>query len=65
MYHRFHAPHDLTVDAVTYLSGACWNVNPIGLKRVERLFCRNERAVIEARIGDTPILLVPIARLTP
>lgn len=64
MYHRFHAPADLAVEGVTYLSGDCWNVNPIALKRVERLFCRNERAVIEARLGDgTPMLLVPVAAI--
>ncbi len=64
MYHRFHAPADLTVEAVTYLSGDCWNVNPIALKRVERLFCRNERAVIETRLSDgTPMLLVPVAAI--
>ena len=64
MYHRFHAPADLTVEAVTYRSGDCWNVNPIALKRIERLFCRNERAVIEARLADgTPMLLVPVAAI--
>src|SRR5688572_28651507 len=50
MYHRFHAPHDCTVERVRYLSGDTWNVNPIALKRVERLFCRNERPVLEARL---------------
>src|ERR1700761_6510914 len=50
MYHRFHAPHDMTIDHVTAHSGDTWNVNPIALKRVERLFCRNERAVIRARM---------------
>ena len=65
MYHRFHAPHDIRVEAVTYLSGDCWNVNPIALKRVEKLFCRNERAVIEATLDPTgePILLVPVAAI--
>ena len=65
MYHRFHAPHDIRVDAVTYISGDCWNVNPIALKRVEQLFCRNERAVIQARFSatDEPILLVPVAAI--
>lgn len=64
MYHRFHAPAELTVEGVTYLSGDCWNVNPIALKRVEQLFCRNERAVIEARLADgTPMLLVPVAAI--
>lgn len=64
MYHRFHAPHDLTVEVVTYQSGDCWNVNPIALKRVEKLFCRNERAVIETRLDDgQPLLLVPVAAI--
>lgn len=63
MYHRFHAPHDLTVEQVRYISGDTWNVNPIALKRIERLFCRNERAPITARLarGGRPIVLVPVA----
>ena len=62
MYHHFHAPHDLTVDQVTYISGDCWNVNPIALKRVERLFCKNERAAIRCRLDDgTPVMLVAVA----
>jgi phosphatidylserine decarboxylase len=65
MYHRFHAPHDLALEHVTYLSGDTWNVNPIALARVERLFCRNERAVIRARLlsGGHPIALVPVAAI--
>ena len=62
MYHHFHAPHDLTVDQVTYIAGDCWNVNPITLKRVERLFCKNERAAIRCRLEDgTPMTLVAVA----
>jgi phosphatidylserine decarboxylase len=34
MYHRFHAPCDLHMSQVTYISGDTWNVNPIALKRV-------------------------------
>jgi len=64
MYHRFHAPHDATVEHVSYISGDTWNVNPIALKRVERLFCRNERAVIRLRLADgTPMALVPVAAI--
>ena len=65
MYHRFHAPQDMTVEHVTYLSGDTWNVNPIALARVERLFCRNERAVLRARLanGGQPIALVPVAAI--
>lgn len=62
MYHRFHAPHDLTVEQVRYVSGDTWNVNPIALKRVERLFCKNERAPITVRLGNGQRLaLVPVA----
>ena len=63
MYHRFHAPVDCEVDHVTFISGDTWNVNPIALKRVERLFCRNERAVLRARAGGHPIAIVPVAAI--
>ncbi len=65
MYHRFHAPQDMTVEHVTYLSGDTWNVNPIAWARVARLFCRNERAVLRARLanGGQPIALVPVAAI--
>ena len=64
MYHRFHAPHDGRVERVTYIAGDTWNVNPIALKRVERLFCRNERAILQMRLesGHT-IALVPVAAI--
>ncbi len=63
MYHRFHAPHDCRVERVTYISGDTWNVNPIALKRVERLFCKNERAVIATTLaaGGHAVTLVPVA----
>ena len=64
MYHRFHAPHDCRVERVTYISGDTWNVNPIALKRIERLFCKNERAVIETRLpGGDALTLVPVAAI--
>jgi phosphatidylserine decarboxylase len=65
MYHRFHAPQDCDVDHVTYLSGDTWNVNPVALARVERLFCRNERAVVRLRLaqGGWPVALVPVAAI--
>jgi phosphatidylserine decarboxylase len=65
MYHRFHAPHDGRIEHVTYLSGDTWNVNPIALARVERLFCRNERAVLRLRLarGGQPIAIVPVAAI--
>lgn len=65
MYHRFHAPHDLQVESVRHIWGDTWNVNPIALKRVEALFCRNERAVIRLRLcrTDHAVTLVPVAAI--
>lgn len=63
MYHRFHAPHDCRVDQVTYISGDTWNVNPIALRRVEKLFCKNERALLRTQLTSTgdPVTLVLVA----
>ena len=62
MYHRFHAPYDCTVNQVNYISGDTWNVNPIALKRVEKLFCKNERAVIRCTLSSSHVItLVPVA----
>ena len=67
MYHRFHAPADAVVEHVRYISGDTWNVNPIALARVRRLFCRNERAVIDLRLADAAgghrLTLVPVAAI--
>jgi len=64
MYHRFHAPHDGRIAQVTYVSGDTWNVNPIALKRIERLFCKNERAIIRMELaGGQPVTLVAVAAI--
>jgi phosphatidylserine decarboxylase len=64
MYHRFHAPADMTIERVTFIHGDTWNVNPIALKRVERLFCKNERAVLQTRLSTGEALtLVPVAAI--
>src|ERR1700731_692352 len=64
MYHRFHSPHDAHIEEVTFIHGDTWNVNPIALKRVERLFCKNERAVIRTRLRSGEALtLVPVAAI--
>ena len=62
MYHRFHAPHNVHLKHVTYMSGDTWNVNPVALKRVAELFCKNERAVLHMQTDKgVPFLIVPVA----
>ena len=64
MYHRFHAPYDCHIGEVTLIHGDTWNVNPIALKRIERLFCKNERAVIRMQLaGGEALTLVPVAAI--
>lgn len=62
MYHRFHAPHDCRVVEVTHIPGDVWNVNPATLKRVPKVYCRNERAILRLRLANgQPVLLVAVA----
>jgi phosphatidylserine decarboxylase len=64
MYHRFHAPCAGRIDHLTYISGDTWNVNPIALKRIERLYCRNERAVLRMQTEQGHALaIVPVAAI--
>ena len=65
MYHRFHAPHDCRVVHLNYFSGDTWNTNPIAANRVEKLYCKNEHAVIQTRlgVGDHVVTLVPVASI--
>lgn len=64
MYHRFHAPVACAVSHVHYIPGDVWNVNPIALKRVDRLYCRNERAVIGLTLPNgSTVALVPVAAI--
>lgn len=64
MYHRFHAPTDCTVRRVTHIQGDMWNVNPVALKRVPALYCRNDRAVIQTDLPQGgQLALVPVGAI--
>lgn len=65
MYHRFHAPVDCRTESISYISGDTWNVNPIALRRIEKLYCRNERAVVQLEDVATggSLCLVPVAAI--
>lgn len=65
MYHRFHSPYNGKISEINYISGDTWNVNPIALKRIEKLYCKNERAVVDVELEklNTSITLVPVAAI--
>jgi phosphatidylserine decarboxylase len=64
MYHHFHAPCAGRIGTIRYIAGDTWNVNPVALKVVEQLFCKNERVVIPVdRDGAQPVTLVAVAAI--
>ena len=65
MYHHLHAPYAGSISEINYISGDTWNVNPIALKRVEKLFCKNERAILDIALDNSKISLtmVPVAAI--
>ena len=64
MYHHFHSPCDGTIQKVTYIYGDTWNVNPITINRIKKLFCKNERLIIETKAFDGHLItLVPVAAI--
>jgi phosphatidylserine decarboxylase len=62
MYHRFHAPYAGRAEWVMHIPGDAWNVNPAALKRIDRLYCRNERAVLGLRLDcdERPLTLIAV-----
>lgn len=64
MYHRFHAPTDLHLATTTFIPGELWNVNPVAVRRIPRLYCRNERAVLRATtVNGQPVLIVAVGAI--
>lgn len=64
MYHRFHAPHDCRVEQLAHIAGDAWNVNPATLKRIEKVYCKNERAVLRLGLADGRVVaLVAVAAI--
>lgn len=64
-YHRFHAPCDGSMQEVNYISGDTWNVNPPALERIERLYCKNERVVMDLELpaAGEHVSLVAVAAI--
>lgn len=67
MYHRLHAPETCEVTRVDYIPGDTYNVNPHTLSRLDRVYCRNERAVVHLNMrvegSNVEVLLIPVAAI--
>ncbi len=63
-YHRVHTPCAGRIRAYGYVPGALWPVNPRVVERVDGVFARNERVVIELNcpeLGDVALVMVGAA----
>jgi phosphatidylserine decarboxylase len=57
-YHRVHMPCDGRLEAMTYVPGTLFSVNPLTASSVPRLFARNERVICEFSTAFGPMTLV-------
>jgi len=46
-YHRVHLPFDATLLSIRRIPGALYSLSPNTLEKIDRLYCRNERVVVE------------------
>ncbi len=57
-YHRVHAPAQSEILRIKYIPGDLWPVNSWSTENVSKLFCLNERMVIEMSTPHGPMALV-------
>jgi phosphatidylserine decarboxylase len=57
-YHRVHSPVSGRLTRYTYLPGSLLPVGPLHTERVEDLFARNERMILEIETSFGPVALV-------
>jgi phosphatidylserine decarboxylase len=62
-YHRVHAPVDCEMSGYEYLPGTFWPVSGPFVRRVDRLFARNERAVLRLLTPQGPVVVVMVGAL--
>ncbi|HEY1058576.1 MAG TPA: archaetidylserine decarboxylase [Limnobacter sp.] len=63
-YHRLHAPLTAQLTGVDYIHGDTFNVNPPTVRRLEKLYCRNERAVLHLKGSQgEPVAMVAVAAI--
>lgn len=59
-YHRVHLPFDATLTAIRKIPGTLYSLSPKTLEKIDRVYCRNERVVLEGvcAFGRFYLLLV-------
>lgn len=54
-YHRYHVPIDMRVAKAIHIPGKLYPVNFTWLRKVEALFCENERVVLECYTAENKL----------
>ncbi len=62
-YHRYHVPFDLQVHSITHIPGALYPVNFTYLNKIDSLFNKNERVVLECEIEGRWFFIVLVGAL--
>jgi phosphatidylserine decarboxylase len=59
-YHRVHLPFDATLLSIKSIPGTLFSLNPTTLEKIEKVYCRNERVVLEglSTLGRFYLILV-------
>lgn len=59
-YHRVHLPFDATLLSIRRIPGTLYSLSPKTLEKIDRVYCRNERVVLEGvcAFGRFYLLLV-------
>jgi phosphatidylserine decarboxylase len=70
-YHRVHAPVSGTIHHIRSMPGDYFPVNPVGMRHVRNLFCRNRRVSIEiegegglGRVAVVMVVAMIVGRIT-
>jgi phosphatidylserine decarboxylase len=62
-YHRVHAPLDAALTRTRYIPGRRFSVSPATAASIDRIFCRNERAVCWFDTSCGPMVVVLVGAL--
>lgn len=59
-YHRVHLPFDATIISIKKIPGTLYSLNPKTMEKVDKVYCRNERVILEgfSSIGRFYLILV-------
>lgn len=62
-YHRVHLPFDATLTAIKRIPGTLYSLSPNTLDKVDRVYCKNERVVLEGVSAFGPFYLILVGAI--